>query len=188
MLDAVAERAYERFVAEKSGRKILADPLEDLVRGWDDYIAFGLANPAVFHLSVSVYPSAPSKAAVAGRAVLSEKVARVAQSGRLRVSEDSAVDLIQSSATGCILSLLAKPSDQRNDLASQTRNAIFSHILNDQPGIETGAFSGLAIALKARLGETTALSPGERLLLNELLERLCASGEDIRPTQSLTGE
>src|SRR6478735_1483558 len=43
LLDAVAEQAMAAYVAKKSATRPDPDPMTDLRRGWDDYVAFCLA-------------------------------------------------------------------------------------------------------------------------------------------------
>ncbi|WP_369673738.1 TetR/AcrR family transcriptional regulator, partial [Enterococcus faecium] len=81
LLDAVVEQTLAEFVADKASRAVGPDPVADLCSAWDDYIAFNLANPAVFRLMVSRLDD-PSKTASAGLAVLAERVRRVAAAGR----------------------------------------------------------------------------------------------------------
>ncbi|MCQ4629239.1 TetR/AcrR family transcriptional regulator [Shinella sp. CPCC 100929] len=176
LLDAVAEGAYANYIAEKVRREPAADPVEDMRRGWDDYIAFGLANPAIFNLIRTTYPNPPSKVTLAGLAVLREKVGRLARLGRLRVSEEHAVDLVHAAGIGCVLSLLAKAPDQRGDLADAARETVFSQIIEGRPLKNGGELSSIATALRSRLNEVAVLSPGERLLLEEMLQRIADRG------------
>ncbi|URK89419.1 TetR/AcrR family transcriptional regulator (plasmid) [Rhizobium sp. RCAM05350] len=171
LLDAVAEEAYANYIIKKVRREPEADPIDDLMKGWDDFIEFGLANPAIFNLMRTTYPEPPSKVALAGLAVLRAKVGRLARVGRLRVSEEHAVDLIHAAGNGCVLSLLAKAPDRRGVLPDAARNAIFSQIIEGYPIKIGSGLSSIANALRSRLGEDSVLSPGERLLLDEMLQK-----------------
>jgi AcrR family transcriptional regulator len=172
LLDAVAEQAYENYIAKKVQREPEQDPLDDLRKGWDDYVAFGLANPAVFNLIRSTYPNPPSRVTLAGLAVLRAKVGRLARVGRLRVSEEHAVDLIHAAGIGCVLSLLAKAPERRGDLADAAREAVFAQIIEERPMKNGSGLSSIATALRSRLDEAPLLSPGERLLLEEMLQKI----------------
>lgn len=172
LLDAVAEDAFSTYVAEKTGRSPDADPVEDLRLGWETHVAFGLANPAVFLLVSATYPSSTSRAATAGLSVLRERVRRVARTGRLRVSEERAVDLIQAMGVGTVLALLGKSAEERAGLSEAAREVVFAAILDQQSNIAGTEAPGTASALRARLDEVTVLTPGERLLLDELLRRI----------------
>src|SRR5437879_6847174 len=69
LFDAVARDTLAAYAQEKAARPLTDDPVEDLRRGWDLHIAFGLAHPDAFALLYS----APSAAAY--RTVIHEGVA-----------------------------------------------------------------------------------------------------------------
>ncbi len=88
LLDVVARETLAVHVREQATRALTNDPVEDLRRGWDLHIAFGVAHPDAFAM---LYSSAPSVAASVstiheGVAVLQGLVARIAEAGRLRVA------------------------------------------------------------------------------------------------------
>jgi AcrR family transcriptional regulator len=172
LLEAVAEDAYANYVTSKVKRELADDPVDDLRSGWEDFVAFGLSNPAIFILMMSTYPNTPSKVSLAGLAVLREKVGRIARAGRLRVPEDHAVNLIHAGGIGCVLSLLAKAPDQRGNLAGATLEAILAQIIEGRPMAAHNGLSSIATTLKARLHEASILTPGERLLLEEMLQKI----------------
>lgn len=172
LLDTVAEEVFAAHVAQKIMRDPLADPVEDLRLGWDTHVAFGLANPAIFVLISTTYPGPLPRAVAAGMAVLKERVHHVARTGRLRVGEERAVDLIHAMGVGTVLTLLEKSADQRGGLAAAAWDAISAAIIDTESTAADGNISANASALRAGLGEVTVLTPGERLLLNELLYRI----------------
>lgn len=173
LLEAIAEDALTRYVAGKKARPPSPDPLEELRQGWDMNVAFGLENPAVFEiLSTHSNPNL-SRVAAAGHEVLRARVRRVAAAGLLRVSEELAVDLLRAAGNGTIQVLLATDPTKRDvGLAGLARDAVFAAITTSRPVVREGGVKGAAISLRASLGEATGLSPGERQLLAELLERL----------------
>lgn len=175
LLDAVAEQTFANYVADKAGREPHDDPVEDLRQGWDAHVAFGLANPAIFMLISASYPEPLSRAAAAGMAVLHERVRRVARTGRLRVSEEGAFDLIHAMGTGTVLTLLGKAPDEREGLSEAARDAVFAAIIDEQPGSVHAGVSGIASALRASLDEVTVLTPGEQSLLAELLQKIASA-------------
>lgn len=172
LLDAVAEEAFAAYVADKTGHRPGADPVEDLRHGWDAHIAFGLANPAIFALISATYPEPLPRAAVAGLVVLRERVRRVARGGRLRVSEERAVDLIHAMGMGTVLTLLEKAPTERAGLADAAWKTVSAAIIGERAIAGDEGVSGSAAALRTRLDELTLLTPGERLLLDELLQRI----------------
>src|ERR1700736_6117700 len=48
LLDVVARETLAIHVGEQATRALTNDPVEDLRRGWDLHIAFGLAHPHAF--------------------------------------------------------------------------------------------------------------------------------------------
>ena len=170
LLAAVAEQVMADYVATKSKTAAEDDPVLELRRGWDDYIEFGLSHPAVFALINN--PNRPlSPATAAGLEILAGRVHRVARAGRLRVTEEQAVDLIHACGTGAVLTLIAKPPDAHDDLATAAREAVMAAIL-DEPRPAARGPAAMATGLRASLDDVPGLTPGERHLLDELLKRI----------------
>src|SRR5437763_15702792 len=130
LFDVVARETLAGYAQEKAARPLTDDPVEDLRRGLDLLIAFGLAHPDAFALLYS----APSVAAYRpviheGVAVLQGLVARIAEAGRLRVDVAHATDLIHAAGTGVALTLAATPPEERDPRLSETmREAILTAI------------------------------------------------------------
>lgn len=177
LLDAVAERSLAAYVAGKVVRTDQTDPVQDLREGWDMHIAFGLAHPGLFEIiSTDPRPHSPSPAAAAGLEVLRRRVKTIALAGRLKISEERAVALMQAAGNGVVLTLLGQPEALRDrGLADVAREAVFAAMITDRPSVEKQGPAAAAIALRAALPATTILSPGERSLLDEWLERLAQS-------------
>lgn len=173
LLEAVAEHVMRTFVASKATRAA-SDPLDDLRQGWDLTVAFGLAHPAVFAImSFDPRPGRVSPAAAAGAEVLRAKLQRLAQAGLLRVSVDRALHLVRAAGLGTVHTLLATPEGKRDGgLSEAARESVIAAITRASPAIEQPTAASAAIALRASLGNTPMLTPGERLLLDELLARL----------------
>lgn len=172
LLEAVAEDAFAAHVAGKMRREADPDPVADLRLGWDSHVEFGLANPAVFALISATYAGPMSRAALAGLAVLRERVRKVARAGRLRVSEERAVDLLHAMGVGTILTLLPKSPEERAGLSEAARETVLAAILDEAPMGAGEGPAGAASALRAQLDEVPRLTPGERMLLDELLRRI----------------
>lgn len=178
LLDAAAAYSVTTYVSGKGARKASPDPVEDLRQGWDQHVAFGLANPDVFQVMRSGAPGREMSAALeAGERILRDKVRRVALAGRLRVTERRAVTLLHVMASGAIEALLASPPDERDpELSALAREAVLAAITTRPiPSAKSGA-AGAANALRASLDDLTQLSPGERALMHELLERIARGG------------
>jgi AcrR family transcriptional regulator len=175
LLDAVAEHGFAAYLRGKSVRPVGPDPVEDLRAGWDLHVAFGLANPAIFALMTDPLSGVTSPAAVAGRKVLAQLVHRVAVAGRLRVSEQRAADLLHAAGSGTVLSLIAMPASERDlGLSESAREAVIAAITTSKSVVRKATPAGAAIALRAVLDDATALTAGERQLLDEWLARIAA--------------
>lgn len=139
-------------------------------------IDFGLASPQLFVLLSDPARGQRSPAAQAGIQLLAERVHRVALTGRLRGSEEHAVELIHAAGGGAILTILARPVAQRDRrLADTIFDAVLHQILAhaDDPCVAAaGSVVAQAVALRAHAGQVRALSTGERALLAEWLERI----------------
>ena len=177
LLDAVAEHVMAGYVAAKAALVAAAsaddvDPVEDLRAGWDRQIDFGVTNPTLFRLLSDPDRVRPSPAAQAGREVLTARVHRVAAAGRLRVSERRAVDVLQAAGIGAIHVLLSTPAAQRDPgLADSMFAAVLREVLTDAPAAAGAGPVAATVAFRAVAPQLDVLTPGELLLLGELLDR-----------------
>ncbi|HEY0780288.1 MAG TPA: TetR/AcrR family transcriptional regulator [Gemmatirosa sp.] len=192
LLDAAARDTLAAYVRKKAAHTPSGDPLEDLRRGWDLHVAFGLAHPAVYALIYGdPVGGALADAAREGEAHLHALVARVAEAGRLRVDVAHAARLIAAAGNGVTLALLAAPPGARDPrLADAMREAVLAAVTlapepevggtpERAPGAAPGPAPGpgrvaaRAVALRAVLAEAPdALTGGEQHLLAEWLDRL----------------
>jgi CTP:molybdopterin cytidylyltransferase MocA len=145
--------------------------------GWVLHVGFGLANPALFRLMHTAMRTPDGRSAVeSGAEVLRQRVLRVAQAGRLRVSEHRAVELIRAAGTGVVFTLIDQPEDGRDEsLADLAWEAVCATILT---GTHTAAPAGpiaAAVTLRAALPDLATLTPAERALLGDWLDRVAAS-------------
>jgi hypothetical protein len=140
--------------------------------GWRTQIDFGVANPALFRLLSDPGRVQHSPAAQSGRRVLESRIHRVAESGRLRVSEQRAVDLIQAAGIGTIQTLLSAPPGQRDPgLADAMLDAVLRQILTEAPEQAESGPLAAAVAFRAVAPRLDMLSPAERQLLADWLDR-----------------
>lgn len=177
LLNAVAEHGLAAFIAQKAAVEPRPDPMEDLRDAWDAYVAFGLGNPAVFAIMNEVgAPASQSPAVLAGIAILRGRIQRVARAGRLRMPVERAVALIHAVGVGVVTTLLAAPEEERDPhLSIVARETVIASLVADLPGRRDDDLAPLAVGLRAHLDTADALTPGERLLLAELLDRLAGS-------------
>ncbi len=174
LIDAVVMHGFRTYFEEKASRRPSPDPLENLRRGWNLHIEFGLSNPALYVLTYGNPRPGRSPAVVAAsRQILAEHVHRIAEAGRLRVPEQQAADLVHAAGSGTVLSLLATDKDRRDlQLSALAREAVVAAITTADPAVDTPGPAAAAITLRARIPEATALSKAERRLLDEWLQRI----------------
>lgn len=180
LLDAVAEYLMTEFTTAKAAAdptSDVLDPVENLRRGWDMTITFGLANPALFVLMSDPHRAHHSEAVKAGTAHLAARVHQVALAGRLKIGERQAVTLIHAAGTGAILATLAQPEAERDfSLAETMRDIVLERILIDADHVQNDAVTDptvvSAIALQSNIDQIEQLSAGERALLAEWLGRI----------------
>lgn len=181
LLEAVAEHVMTAYASSKAAIVQAAsaddvDPLEDLYAGWQSQIEFGLANPAIFRLLSDPSRVARSPGAQLGRRVLESRVRRVAAAGRLRVSEQRAVAMIQAAGIGVIQTILATPAEQRDpDLPQAMWDAVLAQILTDSGSSPDDGPLPATVTFRAIAPELTMLSDAERQLLDDWLARVVAA-------------
>lgn len=183
LLDAIAEHHLEMFFAEKgASTEPNEDPLLAFRRSWDAQIQFGLANPEVFSLLSDPTRAAGESAREVGTRALTKRVRYLAQSGYLRVPEQRAIGLILAAGTGVVTTLLsATPELRDTGLATAALDGLLQQILVDQaPPAEDSPLPAL-IALRASIPRLTDLTPTERALLHDWIDRVIAGGVNLAP-------
>jgi AcrR family transcriptional regulator len=177
LLDAVAEHVLADYVAKKLAREPHPDPVQALRDGWDTHIAFGLAHPELFAImSADPRPRSPLPHALAGLNVLQQRIRNIASAGRLKLSEERALALIQAAGVGTVLVLLGQARSKRDaGLAVCARETVMAAIIGEASARPDRRVQQTAAALRSSLDQTSALSDGERHLLTELLERIANS-------------
>jgi AcrR family transcriptional regulator len=174
LLDAVASHGFASYLRTKAALAPSEDPVEDLRRGWDLHVGFGVENPAYYAL---IYgeprPGVRSPAADQAAAILAAQVRRIAEAGRLRVSEERAAHLIHSAGAGMTFELMSLLPEQRDpELSVLARESVIAAVTTDAPTAGPDGVTGNAIALRAAVPRLTGLSTAERALLDEWLGRL----------------
>lgn len=173
LLDAVAARGFVSHLRAHTSIATGPDPVEDLQRGWDVHVAFGLANPFLYSLIYGEPRPGPlPPGAREAERHLAGLVHRVAVAGRLLIDEQRAVELLTAAGTGTTLTLIATPGARaETGLSHLAREAVMAAITTRSPVRTTGPVSA-AVGLRAVLDRTTALTDGERTLLAEWLDRI----------------
>ena len=181
LLDAVASHGYATYLASKRERKTSQDPVEDLRRGWNLHIDFGLANPALYTLMYSYpRPNTPHPAAAEAQEILLRQLRRIAEAGRLCVGVERAAHMIHAAAVGVVLVLLGQGGASGNQtLSVATREAVLAAITTDPQTVSPHArpaprsdVTRHAVALKASLSQDARpFTTAERALFDEWLSR-----------------
>ena len=176
LLDAVVEHGYASYMARKHLDPD-SDPVAGLRAGWELHVGFGLANPELFQLMHAALRTPEGRAAAAtGVGVLRARVHLVAEAGRLRVTERRAVELVQAAGTGVVFTLIGQAPDERDDtLADTAWESVCATILTDPSTAAITGPAAAAVTLHAALPGLTALTPAERTLLGDWLDRIAES-------------
>lgn len=183
LLAATAADGFTRYLKQKSSRAPSADPVDDLRAGWDMHIEFGLGNPAHYLLMYGQpQPGGESDAAKEAHRLLREILERVARAGRLTVPVERAAQMVHGAGMGVTFALLAlKPEERDLGVSAQTREAVIAAITTEAvtdddvlPRAPDSAREARrrVLALRSILDDMPATyTPGERMLLEELLDR-----------------
>ncbi len=179
LLEAVTAYGFERYLAGKQELAATDDPVEDLRRGWDLHVEFGLSHPAFYTLMYgAVHPGERPATAAETHQILQAMLERVARTSRLRVPLDTAAQMIHAAAVGVTLTLITSPGGACDaTLSTRTRDAILAALTTESLGPAGEApVAAHAVALQAALpAQPDTLTPAEAALLCEWLQRL-ASG------------
>ncbi|GAA3666824.1 TetR family transcriptional regulator [Lentzea atacamensis] len=175
LLDAVVAAGFERYLQEKRDRAESADPVEDLRRGWDGHVEFGLRNPALYGLMYGGARTSQHPAAAEGERILRRIVTRIGEAGLLTMPVDDAVQTIHAATVGATILLITNPGAA--GLSARTREAVLGSVL--VTGLAKTDLASAADSLLVQLGRgDVPLTPGELAILRELLVKLGGSGED----------
>jgi len=174
LLDAVASHGFETYLRTKTAAPPTDDPVADLRRGWDTHVDFGLTNPALYSLSYGdPRPGAAPPAARQAAEILAGIIHRIAEAGRLAVTETRAVNLVHAGGRGTTLMLISLPETERDPaLSTMARESIIGTITTDAPPDVAPGPVATAVAMRAVLPAATVLTGPERDLLAEWLDRI----------------
>ncbi|MFA4929542.1 MAG: TetR/AcrR family transcriptional regulator, partial [Patulibacter sp.] len=187
LLDAVVTHGFKAFLADR-GTALAeddGDPIDDVQRGWDLHVRFGIENPAFY---VRVYgravPGQPCGVVAEVEAMILKTLEPAARQGRLRVAPQHAARQILAASTGVVLTLISSADGGADrDLSDAVRDAVLARIVAEVDGRRSSDASAdspagtstatSAIALRAALGDDPGpLSATEAAMLDEWLVRL----------------
>lgn len=171
LLDAVVAYGFERYLEEKRSLPSTGDPVDDLRRGWDAHVEFGLAQPAFYALMYGVGRQAAASAEA--YKILLSITERIARAGRLRVPVKAAAAMIHAASVGVTLRLIS--ADEHDpELSHRTREAMLAAVATGETEDRSSSVSAMAIALTSALEGRTphTLTEAETAVLREWLTRL----------------
>ena len=179
LLEALAVRAFDSYLAEKRNLARTGDPVGDMRRAWDAHVDFGLRHPALYLLMFGTgRPGRRPPAAGEAHGLLLKFLDRAAAAGHLRVPPALAARLLLAAVTGVTLSLIGAPAEDRDpEISARTREAIIGSLTTSpppaaaDPGLAPRALA-LDAALTAADQATHPLRPAETALLRDWLRQL----------------
>lgn len=180
LMDAAAAHGFATYTDRYSGGRPCVDPVNGLRRGWNRHVQFGLDHPALYVMTYgNPRPGPLPPAAAAAAHMLAGRIRRVAQAGRLRLSENHAAQLMRAGANGVTLALLGLPENSGDlTLSRLAREAVIGTIaLDPSPGTGDPDLVSSAVHLRTELSQTTRLTRRERDLLEEWIDRITEPAE-----------
>jgi AcrR family transcriptional regulator len=180
LLSALAIYAFDIHLAEKHVLARTSDPVDDLRRGWDLHVDFGLRHPAFYLLMYGTdRPARRPPAADEASGRLLTALHRVAAAGRLRVPAPIAARLSLAAITGLTLSLVGAPAESRDlELSARMRDTVIDSLTTAPPPAADPGLASRALALDAALAaadrHSLPLRPAETALLRDWLSQLAA--------------
>lgn len=179
LLDAVVSHGFRHYLAGCAAAGGEADPIDEVRRGWDLHVGFGLENPSFYALIYGrAVPGEPCGVVADVEAMILAALQPAARAGRLRVSPDRAARQVLAASTGVVLTLIAQQVEQRDlSLSTDVRDAVLDRIFVPTSGHAEGAVDDgrrpAAVALAAALDQQpSGLTAAEDALLREWLGRL----------------
>jgi AcrR family transcriptional regulator len=178
LLAALAIHAFDSYLAEKHTLARTDDPVEDMRRGWDTHVDFGLRHPAFYLLMYGTdRPGRRPPAADEAHDLVLKFLDRAAAAGRLRVPPVRAARLLLAAVTGVTLSLIGAPAQDRDpEISARLRDTLIESLTTGPPPDTDPGLASRALALDAALtatdGATLPLRPPETALLRDWLQQL----------------
>jgi AcrR family transcriptional regulator len=183
LIDAVIRHGFMQYLEPQPVGDTTLDPIEAIRLGWDHHVRFGLDNPRFYALLYgNVERGRPCAITAPALAQLTKLLLAAASVGRLRVAPADAAAQLLAANVGVTLSLIAQPEGSTDlTLSDRVREAALAGVLAQDEATNNAspsdARASAAVVLATTLDEAAVLSPGERALLSELLNRLADRGQ-----------
>jgi len=177
LLSATVDFVWDEYLGMKRAAEQSADPLADLLAGWDSHTAFALAHPNAYKLLFATTWATQPESADEAMRLLRAVLDRLAASGRLRIPSEIAATMVMSANTGVSLALILRPTQYPDvTLSALVRDAIRRAIILEE-GEEsvldprTAAVNTLTVGIDDLSADGT-FSRNEAALLGEWLGRI----------------
>lgn len=175
LLTAVIEYGFASYLALKQATEPTGDPIEDIRRGWDTHVRFGLEHAGFYALMYGqVTPHRRPEAAAGPQAALLRLCKDAERQGRLAVPAGVAADHILAANVGVTLFLITA-AEPDLALANHVRDATIAAItgLPATPAVERDGRAALARRLLHVLaGAEDDIGSAEVALLRKWLATL----------------
>lgn len=180
LLDVVTEDGFAAYVRSHPTLHPRADPVDDLRWGWDAHVAYALDHPHEYRMTYALpHPGSPHPAAARAEEILAGRIHRIAEAGRLRVTEERALRLVEAGGAGTALIMLSIPESRADHgLSEAAREAVIATITTEPPRDREDGPAAAAVHLRATLHQVASLTSAERGLLREWLDRIAADHRD----------
>jgi AcrR family transcriptional regulator len=114
---ALVARGVTDFLMHKRSNRETADPLADLRRGWDGWLAFANERPNLFRLMVDHSSGDPSASREAYQ-IMRSTVERLAQARRLTTDVETAARTIWAASNGVLMLFMQGQSQKDIKISS----------------------------------------------------------------------
>ncbi|MFE3178611.1 TetR/AcrR family transcriptional regulator [Amycolatopsis sp. NPDC059090] len=175
LLDAVVERGFDLYLAEKGAHEPSGDPIQDLRDGWDAHVAFGIANPGFYTLMYGqVHPGHAPAAQERPSAMLRALTKAAADQGRLTVPPDQAAAHILVANIGVTLRQIILAEEDR-PLSAAVREGAIAAITGTAPSAADSKHADIHRVLEHAAANPEILGAEETQLLTKWLRTLAES-------------
>jgi AcrR family transcriptional regulator len=176
LLEAVIDHGFDSYLQLKRSSQSTGDPIEDIRRGWDTHVAFGVDNAGFYALMYGqVTPHRRPTAAAGPQAALLGLCQKAASEGRLAIAPERAADHVLATNVGVTLFLITADEPDLG-LSDSVRDATIAGITGvPSQTHEADHQATLARALLHDLsGAERTLGEAEVTLLRKWLRTLAA--------------
>ncbi|WP_327399169.1 TetR/AcrR family transcriptional regulator [Streptomyces sp. NBC_01288] len=189
LLAATVDHVWDQYLETKRAAEKSADPLQDLLAGWNSHVAFALGHPNAYKLMFAPALRSTPEAAQEALRILRAVLERLAAQGRMRIAPGIAAQMVMTATTGVALALITRPELYPDaGLSTLVRDAMVQAILLD-PAADTTAHddarTAAATTLLSSLGDLTPepFTPAESALLGQWLTQIPGSTRNPASTQ-----